>query len=122
MELLHSSNWTQLSAAGSLSDDNLLHVQQKLRSLAAHGVVHGDLHASNVLISNTGDVRVVDFDLAYASPEEQPTTYPPFLNPALPWAPGAANDAPILSDHDAFLIDIMGVMLRLHQYSKPPSP
>jgi RIO-like serine/threonine protein kinase len=74
MELLHPSNWTQLSAAGSLSDDNLLNVQQKLRSLAAHGVVHGDLHASNVLISNTGDVRVVDFDYwAYASPEEQPT-------------------------------------------------
>lgn len=108
MELL-PSNWKHLSSS-SPSEEALRSIQQKLHVLRTHGIVHGDLHASNILVNEAGEVRVVDFDWAFDMEGEDPTVYPAFLNSALPWAPGAASNSPITAEHDAFLIDSMGDM------------
>lgn len=55
---------TQQSFSLKRSLDILLQVSYALEHLHSHGVIHRDLKPENILISETGEVKVIDFGIA----------------------------------------------------------
>jgi eukaryotic-like serine/threonine-protein kinase len=64
----NSSSQRLLSATGAILD--------AYSTLHEHGVVHGDVHARNVLIDAHGRVKLVDFGLAHLVRNEEPLSVP----------------------------------------------
>lgn len=108
IELVEGRTLTQAIADG-LSREEKLAIGERVASVleVAHaaGIVHRDLKPENVMITNRGEVRVLDFGLARwleagsAAPEagEQPGAATPWVAPAVE-RPQAASGIPGISD------------------------
>jgi Protein tyrosine and serine/threonine kinase len=76
-------------------------LERVLEVLKNNGFVHGDLRAANILVKDTGEISILDFDWAGKAGE---TEYKNKLNPNLHWPEGAKLGAPITAAHDRFMI------------------
>ena len=74
-------------------------LQATVNALHERNYVHGDLRATNVLVSNDGDVRIVDFNWAGKSDH---VYYPKSLNPEIDW-PGVPENR-IRENHDHYFV------------------
>jgi serine/threonine-protein kinase len=72
MEYVAGRTLAELAAAGPLSLDTILDVSRQvadaLADAHAHGLVHRDIKLTNVMVSETGLVKVLDFGIARWSP------------------------------------------------------
>jgi len=68
MEFVHGSSLAQVAKSGTLGLDELLDVSRQVAAgmAAAHdaGIVHGDLKPENIMLSDDGLVKILDFGLA----------------------------------------------------------
>ena len=72
--------------------------------LYRHKYVHGDLRNVNMLVDQSGKVKVIDFDWAG---KHNDAKYPMFLNhQELTWPNGATDGQPIEYAHDKYWVDL----------------
>lgn len=100
MEPIHNSHsW---SSRGKESEASCLALQKFLTVYRDKGLVHGDLRAPNILVSNDdGCVRVVDFDWAG---HHNFSMYPKPVNPEEKWANGVQVGNVMMMEHDEFMV------------------
>src|SRR6267142_3888092 len=71
--LLEFVNGKTLDTIPRLSIPRLVQIFEKVASAMVHmhrrGVIHADLKPNNILLSRTGDVKVIDFGLAWVKGE-----------------------------------------------------
>jgi len=76
MELLHGETLGQRLTRGPLAFEELrrlgLDVADALQSAHQHGIIHRDIKPSNIMITERGDVKVLDFGIARV--EDPPIT------------------------------------------------
>jgi Phosphotransferase enzyme family len=76
-------------------------LKRVLEVLENNGFVHGDLRAANILVKDTGEISILDFEWAGKAGE---VIYHKIPNPDLRWPRGAELGAPITVAHDQFMI------------------
>lgn len=66
MELVHGRTLEQIGPKGALAGllQTFIHVAEGLDALHQQGFVHADMKPNNILITETGDVKVIDFGQA----------------------------------------------------------
>lgn len=68
MEYVEGRTIAELTREGALPVETILHVGRQLASALAHahdrGVVHGDLKPLNIIVTPSGDAKILDFGLA----------------------------------------------------------
>ena len=75
-----------------------------LEILCKQKYVHGDLRNVNVLVDQSGKVKVIDFDWAG---DYGDVKYPMFLNhQGIEWPNGATDGQPITHQHDKYWVDL----------------
>jgi serine/threonine protein kinase len=81
MELIRGISLNQFILQHSLSMKRaleiILQVAYALHHLHAHGVIHRDLKPANILITEEGEIKVIDFGIAQLHEEEQERTDTP---------------------------------------------
>jgi eukaryotic-like serine/threonine-protein kinase len=81
MELIRGISLNQFILQHSLSMKRaleiVLQVAYALHHLHSHGVIHRDLKPANILITEEGEIKVIDFGIAQLHEEEKGKTPPP---------------------------------------------
>lgn len=79
MELIQGISLRQFIQQKSLSHKRalqiILQVAYALCHLHTHGVIHRDLKPENILITETGEIKVIDFGIAQLQGEEEPAAH-----------------------------------------------
>jgi hypothetical protein len=108
MEWLSWPEWQELSELqGRERAEALGQVKEALtHAHTVTGMVHGDVRPPNCLVqcdtrSGSWQVRFVDFEWAGHQGE---VTYPPFLNPDIPWPEDVGYGKPLKLTHDLQLL------------------
>lgn len=96
-------------AADRTNDMVASQLDEVLRLLEKENLVHGDLRKPNILVKDTDagpKVFIVDFDWAG---QADVATYPKYkaLNPNVTWPDGAGPGAPITTEHDRYMVDVL---------------
>ncbi|CAH1768136.1 11591_t:CDS:2, partial [Entrophospora sp. SA101] len=103
---LHNEFTTLSYALNHIDDRQRIELLVKLKEIVhilhSEGYVHGYLCTSNVMISNTSDIKIINFDWAG---REGNTKYPYFRNPKILWHPGVKGGKDILKEHDNYLLE-----------------
>lgn len=74
-----------------------------LKVLDANNFVHGDLRTNNIIVTVSGEVKVLDFDWAGISGESR---YPQDINTAdITWPTGVKGGGRIMKEHDQYWIE-----------------
>lgn len=101
LEYLEGMTLYEFAGLEDIEDDLIteiiLQVQQGLKDLSSQGLSHGDLNAKNVFITNTGQVKLLDFGLSV--PEKTIVEYgtPQFLAPEIWRGQGSTLQADLFS-------------------------
>jgi hypothetical protein len=73
-------------------------MEKAVRLLHAAGMVHGDLRRPNILVQESGNVQIIDFDWCG---KEGEVRYPATINLAqIHWADGVTREGMIKKEHD----------------------
>ena len=79
----------------------LLQLHEIINTLHAKGFVFGDLRLPNIVITDKGQVQLIDFDWAG---EEHQVRYPISISTAIRWAEGVKGLGLIKKEHDWFML------------------
>ena len=101
MDEVKGSNLTDVTKEKLVEADYVTFRTTLKEKLQEKGFVHGDLRRQNILLSDTNNFIVVDFDWAGESGHVK---YPLTINTSssCDWAPGVAPDELIESEHDQY--------------------
>ena len=77
-------------------------IKEALKHLHNNGLVFGDLRPPNIIITDNGDVKLVDFDWAGVHGESQ---YPFLLSSVLQWPDGVEGLAIMETRHDIDMLE-----------------
>lgn len=118
--LIEYVNGKTLDQVPKLSLPRLVQVFEKIAAGVAHmhrrNVCHADLKPNNILLSRTGDVKVIDYGLAWIKGEEKDRLQgtPEYM------APEQAKQGAVNEQTDIF--NFGATMYRLVTWRLPPSP
>ena len=76
-------------------------VRKALDLLHSHGLVFGDLHPPNVMITKDGEVKLIDFNWAG---EEGQAKYPSLISSGIDWPGGVKALAVMRKEHDLYML------------------
>ena len=92
MEYVAGRTLTDLASQGALPLDSILDIGRQvadaLAAAHAYGIVHGDIKPSNVMVTENGLVKVLDFGVARWSAPIDDTAPTQTGDPLHAWAPG----------------------------------
>ena len=77
-------------------------IKEALKHLHNNGLIFGDLQPPNIIITDNGDVKLVDFDWAGIHGESQ---YPFLLSSALQWPDGVEGLVITETRHDIDMLE-----------------
>lgn len=85
MDLIHGLDIAKLvRQRGNLAAESVIKIVKELADALGYaksiGVVHGDIKPSNIIVTDDGSARLVDFGLARISPSWEQTPAPSFLS------------------------------------------
>lgn len=118
--LIEYVNGQTLDTVKKLSLPRLAQIFEKIASAMVHmhrrGVYHADLKPNNVMLSRTGDVKIIDYGLAWikGEPKDRVQGTPEYM------APEQARQSTVNESTDMY--NFGATMYRLVTFRLPPSP
>jgi serine/threonine protein kinase len=104
MEYLDGKTADQVRELHQLPPTFLEEVRGILNRLHDNGFVFGDLRGANIMITNNGKVKFVDFDWAG---NENVSRYPLFLSRQIQWPEGVEGLAVMKKSHDLDMLNML---------------
>ncbi|KAF9231648.1 hypothetical protein BU15DRAFT_55889 [Melanogaster broomeanus] len=106
MEYVEGQTFESAAQKGNVSDRIYADLARMIAQLHAAGFVFGDLRAPNIIITQQGQVQLIDFDWAG---KEGAVTYPVSVSNSLQWPEGVRGLEPIQKQHD---LDMLKTLAR----------
>ena len=75
-------------------------LRKAIQALHDVGFVHGDLQEPNILVTDNGDMKIIDFDWCG---KEREVYYPSDINLGISWDPEVKRGGLIKKDHDRWM-------------------
>ena len=100
-----------LNSNDPIPERMISNLELALNVLHRNGLVHGDFRPSNILVSDEGEVKIVDFDWSCTS--NQKRCYPKDLNSKIVWP--ASSEKSLFEAHDHFFFASIKSQLRARE-------
>jgi predicted Ser/Thr protein kinase len=103
-EIIDGESWMKKDWKDDERAAALVKLDKSISIMNKAGIIHHDLHPGNVMVTKTGEVYIIDYDLAKFAATEEHSRLSEFDETSNPWEPtGVASNKGVLYVYKALL-------------------
>lgn len=96
-EIIDGESWMKKDWKEKEREAALVKLDKTIGIMNKAGIIHHDLHPGNVMVAKTGEIYIIDYDLAKFAAAEEHSQLSAFNDTSRPWEPtGVASDKGVL--------------------------